>query len=77
MVDDDEYDRYVREAVAKAKCHIEKTTRLYEEGTPLFTRATLEKLERHIRLGSNSVSIEHLDGTSQVYNLNAQSFNWS
>jgi hypothetical protein len=77
MVEDDEYDEYVKEAIARAKRHIEKTTRLYEEGKPLFTRATLEKLEQHIRQGSKSVSIDHLDGTSQVYNLDAQSFTWS
>jgi hypothetical protein len=74
---DDEYEKYVQGAIAKAKRHIEKTTQMYEEGRPLFTRATLEKLEKHIRLGSSSVSIDRLDGTPRIYNLKAQSFTWS
>jgi hypothetical protein len=75
MTDDE--DEYVERAVARAKRHIDTTTKFYEQGKPLFTRATLEKLDKHFRNGSSSVSVEHLDGTSTVYKLDPQSFTWS
>ncbi|EYE94765.1 uncharacterized protein EURHEDRAFT_412584 [Aspergillus ruber CBS 135680] len=48
---------------------LQKTLKFYNEGKPLFTRAVLEDLDRHLEKGENKVVIRDYLDNEHVYDL--------
>lgn len=56
---------------------VDTITELYAAGTPLYSRSQLEKLDQHLRWGSDTVSLLGFDGVEHVYQLNPRKFPWA
>jgi hypothetical protein len=68
---------YLENGIAAGKKRIETIIKLYAAGTPLYTRAQLEELDQHIRLGSETVTLLGFDGVEHAYALDPTRFPWA